>query len=74
MLGMGTRHASAATHATEAPDMAGRTTNAKGRIKESVGALKDDKALKDKGRVEQARGTVKKNANKAVKKVKRAVD
>ena len=35
--------------------MAGRGDRARGRVKESLGALADHKRLKDKGRVDQAR-------------------
>jgi uncharacterized protein YjbJ (UPF0337 family) len=48
--------------------MAGRTERAKGRVKESAGALADDKKLKDKGRVQQAKGSVKKRVGKAKRK------
>jgi uncharacterized protein YjbJ (UPF0337 family) len=50
--------------------MGGRTDRAKGRVKESVGALADDKRLKDSGRLDQAKGTVKKR----VRKVRRKTD
>jgi uncharacterized protein YjbJ (UPF0337 family) len=50
--------------------MAGRTDRAKGRIKESAGALADHKEMKDKGRVDQAKGSVKKRAKKAKKAVR----
>jgi uncharacterized protein YjbJ (UPF0337 family) len=49
--------------------MAGRTTRAKGRIKESAGALADDKELKDKGRLDQAKGSIRKRANKLRKRL-----
>lgn len=59
----------------------GRTKRAKGRMKESAGALMDDKEMKDHGRVEQAEGTVRKKADAATdkiadaaKKVKRETD
>jgi uncharacterized protein YjbJ (UPF0337 family) len=59
----------------------GHTKRAKGRVKESAGALLDDKAMKDRGRVEQAEGTVRKKADAATdkiadaaKKVKRKTD
>lgn len=54
--------------------MSGRTQRAKGRVKESVGALADDKGMKDRGRMDQASGTVRKKVGKAARKVKRAVD
>jgi len=50
--------------------MAGRTTRAKGRVKESAGALADDKELKDKGRLDQAKGSVRKRAKKLRKKLR----
>jgi uncharacterized protein YjbJ (UPF0337 family) len=49
--------------------MAGRTQKAKGRVKESVGALANDKEMKDRGRADQAAGSVKKQAGKAADKV-----
>lgn len=51
--------------------MAGRTDRAKGRLKESLGALADHKRLKDKGRLDQAKGSTKKRTGKAAKKVKK---
>jgi uncharacterized protein YjbJ (UPF0337 family) len=50
--------------------MAGRGDRAKGRIKESLGALADHKRLKDKGRVDQAKGSTKKRARRAADKLK----
>ena len=50
--------------------MAGRTTRAKGRVKEAAGALADDKKMKDKGRLDQAKGSIKKRARKVRKKVR----
>jgi uncharacterized protein YjbJ (UPF0337 family) len=49
--------------------MAGRGQKAKGRVKESVGALAGDKEMKDRGRVDQAAGGVKKRAGKAADEV-----
>jgi uncharacterized protein YjbJ (UPF0337 family) len=49
--------------------MAGRTTRAKGRVKEAAGALADDKELKDKGRLDQAKGSLHKRANKLRKRL-----
>jgi uncharacterized protein YjbJ (UPF0337 family) len=54
--------------------MSGKTQRAKGRVKESVGALTDDKGMKDRGRADQAAGTVRKTVGKAARKVRRAVD
>jgi uncharacterized protein YjbJ (UPF0337 family) len=51
--------------------MAGRTDRAKGRLKESLGALADHKRLKDKGRVDQAKGSTKKRADKAADKIRK---
>jgi uncharacterized protein YjbJ (UPF0337 family) len=39
---------------------------AKGRAKEAVGALTGDKSLKDRGRADQAKGSVKKAADKVI--------
>ena len=44
--------------------MGGRTDRAKGRLKEAFGALADHKRLKDKGRVDQAKGSTKKRAGR----------
>src|SRR3954451_464108 len=49
--------------------MAGRGDRAKGRVKESLGALADHKRLKDKGRVDQAKGSTKKRARRAADKL-----
>lgn len=49
--------------------MAGRTQKAKGRVKESAGALTNDKKMKDSGRADQAAGSVKKHAGKAADKL-----
>jgi uncharacterized protein YjbJ (UPF0337 family) len=49
--------------------MAGRTQKAKGRVKESAGALANDKEMKDRGRLDQAAGTAKKKADDAADKV-----
>lgn len=54
--------------------MSGRTQRAKGRVKEATGALADDKGMKDRGRMDQAAGTVRKKVGKAARKVKRTVD
>ena len=50
--------------------MAGRATRGKGRVKESAGALADDKELKDKGRLEQAKGSIRKRAQKLRSKLR----
>lgn len=50
--------------------MAGRGDRAKGRLKESLGALADHKRLKDKGRLDQAKGSAKKRVRRAEDKLK----
>jgi uncharacterized protein YjbJ (UPF0337 family) len=50
--------------------MAERTTRAKGRAKEAAGALADHKKMKDKGRLDQGKGSIKKRTRKARKKVR----
>jgi uncharacterized protein YjbJ (UPF0337 family) len=54
--------------------MGAKTDRAKGRIKEGVGGLTDNKRLKDKGRADSAAGTTKKKAGKTADKVKDALD
>ena len=54
--------------------MAGRSRRTKGRLAESIGALVDNKRFKDKGRFERVRGTAKKRASKAARKVKRGIN
>jgi uncharacterized protein YjbJ (UPF0337 family) len=54
--------------------MGGRTETAKGRLKESVGPLIDNKWLKDNGRVGHATGTAKKTAGRVADKVKQTVN
>ena len=48
----------------------GAADDAKGRVKESAGALTGDKSLKNEGKVDQASGTVKDKVGKASDKVK----
>ncbi len=50
--------------------MSGITDQAKGRVKEAVGALTDDKKLKAEGKADQAVGKVKQAIEKAVDAVK----
>ena len=52
--------------------MAGTLDKAKGRIKEAVGALTDDPALKREGKIDQLTGDVKDGVEKAVDSVKYA--
>lgn len=53
--------------------MGGKAKRGKGRLKESFGALVDNKRLKDKGRVDQASGTARKTAGRAADRVRRTV-
>jgi uncharacterized protein YjbJ (UPF0337 family) len=46
------------------------TDKAKGRVKEAAGALTDDKGLKNEGRADQAKGSVKKAVDKVAETVK----
>lgn len=50
--------------------MSGTTDKIKGRVKEAVGALTNDKRLKNEGKVDQASGALKDSIEKAVDKVK----
>jgi uncharacterized protein YjbJ (UPF0337 family) len=54
--------------------MGAKSDRAKGRIKEGVGGLTDNKRLKDKGRADSATGTAKKKAGRAADKVKKKLD
>ena len=48
----------------------GAADDAKGRVKESAGALTGDKSLKNEGKVDQASGTVKDKVGDASDKAK----
>jgi len=50
--------------------MSGTTDKVKGRVKEAVGALTNDKRLKNQGKADQASGAVKNRIGKVVDKVK----
>ena len=50
--------------------MAGKTDQAKGRLKEAGGALTGNEGLKQEGKMDQAAGKVKRAATKAVNAVK----
>jgi uncharacterized protein YjbJ (UPF0337 family) len=54
--------------------MRGSAKRGKGRLKESLGALTDNKRLKDQGRVEQAAGSARKTADRMSRKVRRKAD
>ncbi len=48
----------------------GTSDQIKGRVKEAVGVLTDDKKLKNEGKLDQATGKVKKVVEKAIDKTK----
>jgi uncharacterized protein YjbJ (UPF0337 family) len=50
--------------------MSGTTDKVKCRVKEAVGALTNDKRLKNEGKVDQASGAIKDGVEKVVDKVK----
>jgi uncharacterized protein YjbJ (UPF0337 family) len=52
--------------------MSGTTDKIKGRVKEAIGALTNDKRLKNEGKVDQASGAIKDGIGKVVDKVKGA--
>ncbi len=47
---------------------------AKGRLKEAAGSLTDDDELRDEGKADKAKSSVKDGADKVSEKVKEAVD
>jgi uncharacterized protein YjbJ (UPF0337 family) len=51
----------------------GTTDKAKGRVKEAVGALTDDKTLKAKGKVDQLAGKAKDAVEIVIDKAKKTV-
>ncbi len=53
--------------------MSGTTDKIKGRVKEAVGALTNDKRLKNEGKADQASGAIKDNIAKVVDKIKEVV-
>lgn len=53
--------------------MSGTTDKIKGRMKEAVGALTNDKRLKNEGKADQASGAIKDGVEKVVDRVKDAV-
>ncbi len=54
--------------------MSGKTDEAKGRIKEAVGALTNNDKLRKEGRTDQAVGKVKQVVQKAATRVQNAAD
>ncbi len=53
--------------------MSGTSDKIKGRVKEAVGVLTDDKRLKREGKLDQATGKIKKTVERVVDKAKNAV-
>ncbi|HEY9157387.1 CsbD family protein [Candidatus Binatus sp.] len=53
--------------------MSGTSDKIKGRVKEAVGVLTDDKRLKKEGKLDQATGKIKKTVERVVDKAKNAV-
>ena len=53
--------------------MSGTSDKIKGRVKEAVGVLTDDKRLKREGKVDQATGKIKQAVERVVDKTKNAV-
>ena len=53
--------------------MSGKAEEIKGRVKESVGVMTNDKRLKKEGKVDQASGKIKQNAEKVINKVRDSV-
>lgn len=53
--------------------MSGTTDKIKGRAKEAIGALTDDKRLKNDGRLDQRVGKIRETMERAVDKAKDAV-
>jgi uncharacterized protein YjbJ (UPF0337 family) len=53
--------------------MSGTSDKVKGRVKEAVGVLTDDQRLKDKGRMDQTTGKIKKAVERVIDKAKKTV-
>ena len=53
--------------------MSGTRDKIKGRVKEAIGALTNDKRLKNEGRLDQSVGKIKEAMERAVDKAKDAV-
>ena len=51
--------------------MSGTTDTIKGRVKEAVGVVTDNKRLKDEGRMDQAVGKVKQAVERVIDKAKK---
>jgi uncharacterized protein YjbJ (UPF0337 family) len=50
--------------------MSGTTDKIKGRVKEAIGALTNDKRLKNEGKADQTSGAIKDGIEKTIDKVK----
>ena len=50
--------------------MSGTTDKIKGRVKEAIGALTNDKRLKKEGKLDQTSGAIRDTFDKAIDKVK----
>jgi uncharacterized protein YjbJ (UPF0337 family) len=53
--------------------MSGTTDKIKGRVKEAVGVLTDDRKLKNEGKLDQSAGKIKQTVERVVDKAKDAV-
>ena len=54
--------------------MSGKSDELKGRVKEAAGAITDNDKLRREGKVDQAKGKVKRAVDKAADKAKDAID
>jgi uncharacterized protein YjbJ (UPF0337 family) len=54
--------------------MSGTADKAKGRVKEAIGALTGDRKLKQQGKLDQSAGKAKDAADRAVNRVRNALD
>ena len=54
--------------------MSGKSDELKGRVKEAAGAIADNDKLRREGKVDQTKGKVKQQIDKAAAKVKHAID
>ena len=54
--------------------MSGTSDKIKGRVKEAVGALTDDKRLKKEGKLDQATGKIKEVVERGIDKAKNVVN
>ena len=53
--------------------MSGKTDTIKGRVKEAVGALTNDRRLKNEGKLDQATGKIKGTVEKVIDQAKNVV-